>query len=117
MDPMRFDARSSRGGGPIGPCESTRTCPAGASSAGWAAAAVARAPHSKRAAYDKERADRTWAAAVQVAGTYVTSLNLGGGSGAADGAVAELPFAMLASVLGVLEWHGFCVRAPKASAR
>ena len=41
----------------------------------------------------------------------------GGGSGAADGSVAELPFAMLASVLGVLEWHGFCVRAPKASAR
>ena len=41
----------------------------------------------------------------------------GGGGGAADGAVAEVPFAMVASVLGVLEWHGFCVRAPKASAQ
>ena len=40
-----------------------------------------------------------------------------GTGGAADGAVAEVPFAMVASVLGVLEWHGFCVRAPKASAR
>ena len=41
----------------------------------------------------------------------------GGDGGAADGAVAEVPFAMVASVLGVLEWHGFCVRAPKARAR
>ena len=41
----------------------------------------------------------------------------GGDGGAADGAVADVPFAMVASVLGVLEWHGFCVRAPKARAR
>ena len=40
----------------------------------------------------------------------------GGGGVVVDGAVAELPFAMLASVLGVLEWHGFCMRAPRASA-
>ena len=39
------------------------------------------------------------------------------GGGGADGAVAELPFAVLASVIGVLEWHGFCVRVPKANAR